>query len=197
MNSNYQCISGSNTVTSNTITIDIAAPPEINAVAAEDTIIRGQSTKLTAETNSLNAIYLWEPGSSLLCAVCETTMASPDTATTYYLTITDYITGCVNYDTIFVFVSTEFNVFVPTAFSPNLDGFNDELFVRGTGIKDFTLDVFDRWGTRLFTGSDPKKGWDGTLNDKPVMAGVYTYYLKYQKYDGEFGELKGNITLVR
>jgi gliding motility-associated-like protein len=197
MNSNYQCISGSNTVTSNAINIDIAAPPEINAVAAEDTIIRGQSTKLTAETNSLNAIYLWEPGSSLLCAVCETTTASPDTATIYYLTITDYITGCVNYDTVFVFVSTEFNVFVPTAFSPNLDGFNDELFVRGTGIKDFTLDVFDRWGTRLFTGSDPKKGWDGTLNDKPVMAGVYTYYLKYQKYDGEFGELKGNITLVR
>jgi gliding motility-associated-like protein len=197
MNSNYQCINGSNTVSSNTITIDVAPPPEANAVVAEDTIIIGQSTKLTAETNSLNAIYLWEPGSGLVCDICETTMAAPDTATTYFLTITDYNTGCVNYDTITIFVSTEFNVFVPTAFSPNLDGFNDELYVRGTGIKTFTLDVFDRWGGKVYSGSDFKKGWDGTKDDKPVMAGVYAYYLRYTKFSGEIGELKGNISIVR
>jgi hypothetical protein len=39
--------------------------------------------------------------------------------------------------------------------------------------------------------------WNGTHNDKPVIAGIYAYYLKYEKYDGTFGELKGNISLVR
>jgi gliding motility-associated-like protein len=76
-------------------------------------------------------------------------------------------------------------------------GSNDDLFVHGTGIKTFTLDVFDRWGMKVFTTSDLKVGWNGAHKDKPVVAGVYTYYLKFEKFDGSFGELKGNITLVR
>jgi gliding motility-associated-like protein len=94
-------------------------------------------------------------------------------------------------------VTNEFNIFVPTAFSPNLDGVNDDLFVRGTGLKSFTLDVFDRWGLKIFTTSDMTLAWNGTHNDKPVIAGIYAYYLKYEKYDGTFGEIKGNISLVR
>jgi gliding motility-associated-like protein len=86
---------------------------------------------------------------------------------------------------------------VPTGFSPNSDGINDDLFVRGTGLKSFNLEVFDRWGMKLFTTSDQKVGWNGTQNDKPVMAGVYAFYLQYEKFDGTIGELKGNINLIR
>jgi gliding motility-associated-like protein len=43
------------------------------------------------------------------------------------------------------------------------------------------LDIFDRWGAKVFTTSDQAIGWDGSNNDKPVLAGVYTYYLKYEK----------------
>ena len=50
---------------------------------------------------------------------------------------------------------------------------------------------------KVFTTSDLKVGWNGAHKDKPVVAGVYTYYLKFEKFDGSFGELKGNITLVR
>jgi len=197
MNSNYTCLTGSNTVTSNVITIEIAAPPIVEATAAKDTIINGQSTMLNATTNSTNALYLWEPATFLVCDICESTNASPEISTTYLVTVKDLTTGCIGSDTIDIFVTNEFNIFLPTAFSPNLDGVNDDLFVRGTGIKTFTLDIFDRWGMKIFTTSDQEVGWNGMHKDKPVMTGVYTYYLKYEKFDGTFDEIKGNITLSR
>jgi gliding motility-associated-like protein len=199
LSSNYQCISGSNTVSSNVITIEIASPPIVQATSAQDTIINGQSTLLTGTIipSTTNALYMWEPATYLVCEVCESTSATPTVSTTYLLTVSDVNTGCVGYDTVNVIVTNEFNIFVPTAFSPNLDGTNDDLFVHGTGIKTFTLDVFDRWGMKIFTTSDQKVGWNGTHKDKPVVAGVYTYYLQFEKFDGSLGELKGNITLIR
>jgi gliding motility-associated-like protein len=197
MNSNYVCINGSNTALSNVITVEIAEPPTAEASTSQDTIINGQSTLLIATTSSTNALYLWEPATFLVCDICETTNANPEISTTFLLTVTDISTGCIARDTVDVFVTNEFNIFIPTAFSPNLDGTNDELYVRGTGIKSFTLDIFDRWGMKIFTTSDQKEGWNGMHNDKPVVAGIYTYYLKYEKYDGTFGELKGNVTLSR
>lgn len=197
MSSNYPCINGSNTVTSSGLPIHVALPPTVNATAATDTIINGQSTVLTGVTNAINPQFLWEPATALVCDICESTDASPNETIDYYLTVTDLKTGCVGYDTLKIYVSNEFSIFIPTAFSPNFDGVNDDLFVRGVGIKEFTLNVYDRWGLIVFTTSDQKVGWNGTFNDKPVVPGVYTFYLKYEKYDGSFDEIKGNITLVR
>lgn len=197
MNSTYQCLTGSNTAQSNIITVEIASPPTAVATVSQDTIISGQSTLLTGTTNSNSATFLWQPATSLVCDICQSTNATPDSSTSFLLTVTDVNSGCVGYDTVTVFVTHEFNIFVATAFSPNLDGINDDLLVHGTGIKSFTLDVFDRWGMKVFTTSDQKIGWDGNHKDKPVVAGIYTYYLKYEKFDGTFGELKGNITLIR
>ncbi|HRG59368.1 MAG TPA: gliding motility-associated C-terminal domain-containing protein [Bacteroidia bacterium] len=197
LQSNYPCISGSNTVNSNTVVIEVAPPPTVDATVTLDTIINGQSTLLTAVTGSNNATFLWEPATHLVCDICQSTEANPPVSTNYILTVTDVNTGCSAIDTINVYVTNEFNIFLPTAFSPNLNGTNDDLFLRGTGIKSFTLDVFDRWGLKVFTTSDQNVGWDGTHNDKPVLAGVYAYYLKYEKFDGTFGELKGNINLIR
>ena len=197
MSSNYPCLSGSNTVSSNILTIEVASAPTVEVAASQDTIIGGQSTLLTVVTNATTALYMWEPATYLVCEVCESTLASPLISTTYLLTLSDVNTGCVGYDTVDVYVTNEFNIFIPTAFSPNLDGTNEDLYVRGTGIKTFTLDIFDRWGAKVFTTSDQAIGWDGSNNDKPVLAGVYTYYLKYEKFDGSFNEQKGNISLIR
>ena len=197
LNSNYACLNGSNTVSSNIISLEVAPPPTVEASVTQDTIINGQSSLLIGSTSASNALYLWEPATFLVCDICASTNANPEISTTYLLTVTDVNTGCIGFDTVDVFVTNEFNIFVPTAFSPNLDGVNDDLFVRGTGLKSFTLDVFDRWGLKIFTTSDMASAWNGTHNDKPVIAGIYAYYLKYEKYDGTFGELKGNISLVR
>ncbi len=86
---------------------------------------------------------------------------------------------------------------VPSAFSPNGDGQNDILYVRGAAIETFTFRLYNRWGQLIFETSDQKKGWDGTWNGKPQEADAYAYTLTASFIDGSTLNKSGHITLLR
>ena len=69
---------------------------------------------------------------------------------------------------------------LPNTFTPNQDGQND-LFVPYPYrfVDRVEFEVFNRWGNRVFTTSDPDLNWDGTnANDQPLAAGTYYYVCK-------------------
>jgi gliding motility-associated-like protein len=88
-------------------------------------------------------------------------------------------------------------MFVPNAFSPNLDGVNDILYVRGKCLKNLTFMVFNRWGEKVFETSDQKIGWDGTFNGELLNTAVFVYRLEGTTFDGNSFSQKGNVTLIR
>lgn len=89
------------------------------------------------------------------------------------------------------------NIGIPTAFSPNGDGSNDVLRVRGSGIKTLKLQVYNRWGEKVFEGSSLNDYWDGTYKGQPENPGVFTYILEYEFNSGTSDRINGNITLVK
>lgn len=88
-------------------------------------------------------------------------------------------------------------VFIPDVFSPNGDGYNDVLHVRGPTLVEVEFAVFDRWGKRLFSAGTVDHGWDGTVGGERSASGVYVYTLIARAEDGTRIERTGNITLVR
>lgn len=86
---------------------------------------------------------------------------------------------------------------LPTGFSPNGDGENDILYVRGAAIKTLDLKIFNRWGQLVFETTSQQKGWDGTYNGQPQPIEAYAYVLDVSFIDGTARLLKGNITLLR
>ena len=88
-------------------------------------------------------------------------------------------------------------IFIPDAFSPNRDGNNDVLFVRGPTVIELEFGVYDRWGAKLFSTGSTTDGWDGTVNGELAASGVYLYTLIARTEEGEAIERTGNITLVR
>jgi gliding motility-associated-like protein len=88
-------------------------------------------------------------------------------------------------------------VFVPNAFTPNNDGVNDKVYVRGTFFNKVNLKIFNRAGEMLFHTNNQNTGWDGTYNGKTQDMGVYFYYLTGVLKTGTKIERKGNITLIR
>ncbi len=86
---------------------------------------------------------------------------------------------------------------LPTAFSPNGDGENDILYVRGAAIKTLDLKIFNRWGQLVFETTSQQVGWDGTFNGQPQPMEAYAYVLSVSFIDGTAKLLKGNITLLR
>ena len=88
-------------------------------------------------------------------------------------------------------------LFIPTAFSPNGDGINDVFKVMGKGIKSVNLDIYDRWGEKVFGTENKDEGWDGTYRNQKCFPAVFAYraYVKY--VDGTEKVEKGNVTLIR
>jgi gliding motility-associated-like protein len=98
---------------------------------------------------------------------------------------------------IFPFICNEPSLFIPNAFSPNGDGQNDVLYVRGKMIKDMTFRVFNRWGEMMFESFERSVGWDGTYKGKKMEPDVYDYYLKVTCIDNVESIVKGNVTLLK
>jgi gliding motility-associated-like protein len=176
-----------------TTVVTAGTPPNINAGSAVSIAI-GNQTTLTATGGT--GTYSWSPSTGLGSPNSASTTASPTVTTTYTVTFTD-ANGCSDSDTVTVQVVEAYEIFIPSAFSPNGDGTNDMLFVYGAGIKTMEFVVFDRFGEKVFESTSVNDGWDGTLRGKPMNTGIYSYYCSIEYFDGNTEKLKGDITLVR
>ncbi len=103
--------------------------------------------------------------------------------------------GCIGKDTVFVEAACPF--FIPTAFTPNGDGINDEYKIITDGTANFRLSIYNRWGEMIFTSTDGAQGWDGTFEGKPEEMGTYIYQLQIIFSNGVSRFRNGNITLIR
>lgn len=86
---------------------------------------------------------------------------------------------------------------LPTGFSPNGDGSNDILYVRGSGIVTMNLQIFNRWGILIFESNDQSIGWDGKFNGQEQPMEAYAYVLHVTFIDDTKVVKKGNVTLLR
>jgi gliding motility-associated-like protein len=87
------------------------------------------------------------------------------------------------------------NVPFPTVFTPDGDGTND-VFFGGDKFRnrEFTLEVFNRWGNRIYFGSS---GWDGKYRGSDSPPGTYEYVIHLKLADGSTKTVKGTTTLIR
>lgn len=177
---------------SDSLTINVNPLPIIST-SNDTSILLGSSALL----NASGAIsYVWLPPSGLSCLNCASPAASPQSTTTYSVTGTDS-NGCSKTNTVIISVDSEFEIFVPDIFSPNNDGQNDVLFVRGYGIKEINFVIYDRLGEKIFETNDQNKGWDGSYKGTPLNNAVFVYYLSASSINGKTVKTKGDITLIR
>ena len=71
--------------------------------------------------------------------------------------------------------------YLPNAFTPNGDGLNDEFHAEGLFIKEFKMEIWNRFGEGVFAGTSFRQGWDGKVNGK--VAPVDTYMYKVEATD--------------
>jgi gliding motility-associated-like protein len=86
---------------------------------------------------------------------------------------------------------------VPTGFSPNGDGINDVVYVKGYGIQTMLFRIYNRWGEKVFESTDQKVGWDGRYKNQMQEMEVYGYTLNVTFSDGTKDSKSGNITLLK
>ncbi len=91
--------------------------------------------------------------------------------------------GCTDTATNCLVIDPAYNLYIPSAFTPNSDGANDVFIPKGNYIKNFEMYIFDRWGMKIYYTNNILKGWDGSV--KGVTAQEDTYVYKIQVTDSK------------
>ncbi len=89
-------------------------------------------------------------------------------------------------------------VYNPNAFSPNRDNVNDLFTIQfACDVSDYSLMIFDRWGSLVYGSDSIMDTWDGTFHGNISPEGVYAYFIHYTSQEGVSSTIYGNITLIR
>ena len=95
-------------------------------------------------------------------------------------------------------VVTQRNILIPNAFTPNGDGKNDKFKLINVSREQLLeFKIFNRWGTVMFSSTDPEEGWDGRYRNQEQPVGVYGYGIRIRYEDGVIETYRGTITLIR
>jgi gliding motility-associated-like protein len=175
---------------SDTITIVQYALPAV-FIGRDTTVCDSMALAVSGNYNSI----LWSTGDTVTSILITS-------GGVYSIAVSDSI--CTAYDSITIKKDCPYDVYIPSAFSPNNDNQNDVLVplspIKSIIVTDFF--VFDRWGEKVFeshtfTPGDISKGWDGTYKGKEAQVDIYMYYYNAKLPDNTIKSYKGTVTLVR
>jgi gliding motility-associated-like protein len=109
--------------------------------------------------------------------------------------------GCIDSTSRRITMLPELIVYVPNAFTPDGDIYNNTFFPVISGgytTEDYSFLIFNRWGELIYESSEMGEGWDGSYRGKKCQDGVYTWKLNVRKsYTDEIKEYVGHVSLLR
>jgi gliding motility-associated-like protein len=180
-------------------TVLVTVLPRIRPFAGNDTlVVVGQPLQLNAEGG---VSYVWIPATSLSNPNIKNPIAIyPNEIDSVKYTVQVYNeVGC--YDSAFVSVKvfkTNPYVFVPTAFTPNGDGLNDQIRPIAVGVSRINyFSIYNRWGQLLFSTKQNGHGWDGRIGGVAQASNVFVWMVNAVDYTGKPIFIKGTVTLIR
>jgi gliding motility-associated-like protein len=88
-------------------------------------------------------------------------------------------------------------IYVSNAFTPNNDNLNDGFGVKGIAINEFSIEIFNRWGEKLFQSDNIDEKWVPTYMGNDVQEGIYLYLINYSDYNNNNYRKAGTITLLK
>ncbi len=194
-------VTSANSCVSDTTFVDYMTeypkPEALFAVDPERTEILFPKFNITdlSTPNVVDWYYTW--GDNATSSIQHPTHEYQDTG---YYDITQYVTtqyGCKDTAEFTVIVDPEFRFYIPSAFTPDADGVNEEFFGSGIGIKEYTMRIYDRWGELIFESNDADYHWDGSYKGEQVQKGVYIYHFDLLDVLGEPHVYRGHVTLFR
>ncbi|NJL76503.1 MAG: T9SS type B sorting domain-containing protein, partial [Saprospiraceae bacterium] len=144
--------------------VQVNTIPKLRLDLGADTLLcRGEQYILDAG-QSVEVTYVWQDGSSKSKFIAN----EPGL---YTVQVTN---ECEALEDDILFVACPVcEMYVPNAFSPNLDNQNDVFLPFPSCVmNNYLLQIFDRWGTLVFASTDPSIGWDGIVQNQSAPNGV-------------------------
>ncbi|MEM7367083.1 MAG: PKD domain-containing protein [Bacteroidota bacterium] len=176
-----------------------ATPMFLTDPTFEDSILFSQAN-VQFLNQSIGAVaYSWDFGDGDLSDEEHPMHQFTDTRV-YAVTLTTYnkYFVCPTDTTILLHIIPDGSLYVPNAFSPNNDGYNDFFYPMGEGLIDYEMIIFDRWGRKIAVLSQLEAHWDGrSSSGQALPEGVYVYRVTAHMNNGATVDRGGTVTLLR
>lgn len=141
--------------------------------------------------------YEWYPAIGLFSPFSKSTTGKLSQSQLYNIHVINQY-GCGRIDTVQVVIINTCRIFVPSAFSPNNDGRNDNFRGYFGCLKTlYHFSIFNRWGQRIFTTKNSTQTWDGKYNGMEQPTGTYVWIAEGEYQSGKKFTEKGVVTLIR
>lgn len=138
-------------------------------------LCKGEDYILDVGERADDVIITWWDNSN------ENTSSISETGT-YYVSLENQCG--INSDTVnLLFGSCNCDFFLPTGFTPNGDGVNEDFkpYVDCDSLTEYSFEVFNRWGEPQFRSESVEKAWQGTDNSgNRLPMAVYTWIIQYK-----------------
>jgi gliding motility-associated-like protein len=178
-------------IPSDDVTVFFVPPPTVNAGGIRY-VLKNHTITLHPIISEPTVQYLWTPNVGISDNTVKEPVITGNADITYTLQVTDN-RGCVSTDQTQIIVSPE--ITVSNTITPNGDGINDYWVIKGLiAYEQATVDIFNRYGQKIFHSLGYPKPWDGTYNGSSLPVGVY-YYVIDTKVNGQV--LSGPITIIK
>jgi gliding motility-associated-like protein len=106
--------------------------------------------------------------------------------------------GCNDTMTHCVVIQGESYYYIPNSFTPNADGLNDTFYPVASGIKKYSMEIYDRWGESIWTSAKDDDQWSGMQkNQQMVPQGVYVYKITITDAQNQVHEFMGHVNVIR
>ncbi len=173
-------------------TVFVNPYPPANAGPDKFMLQGGQVMLTPVLTANMPVTYLWIPAQYLSDPNISNPIATPPDDKYYTFQVTTD-KGCSATDQVFIKVLKL--PAIPNIFSPNGDGIHDTWVIQYLeSYPGCTVDIFNRYGQKIFESKGYTKPWDGTINGKPVPIGTY-YYIVNPKNGRKI--MSGYVDVIR
>lgn len=152
------------------------------------------------DASSTDAIsWLWDFGDGNTSSIQSPTYSYTDsgTYTIKLIVVNNY--GCIDSVSYDVRINPDGILYIPNTFTPNNDGINDNFIGKGYGILEYEMNIYDRWGTLIYSCNDTSRPWDGKVQGTSKLApvDVYIYHIFVKVQPEKKHTYIGRISLVR
>jgi len=147
--------------------------------------------------HGLQTIWTVEPEVTITETAANKVQLTFEALGTYLLTANqsnNYCTNDPSYLLITVTPCVETTAYIPNAFTPDGDGLNETFGLQGENIKNYRMEIYNRWGELIFITTDLTKAWEGPITKDSF---VYSYKITYQDIRNKYYEMYGRITLIK
>ncbi|MBN8702863.1 MAG: gliding motility-associated C-terminal domain-containing protein [Bacteroidetes bacterium] len=173
--------------------VNIATLP----IAAYDTLVKGLfgNNYSFVDSSKRGATFFWDLGDGVTTQEQNPKHLYEAAGTYTVMQVVTNLKGCK--DTAYKVIEVGEGLIIPNVFTPNKDGTNDEFYIPNSGVKTFYIEIYDRWGLKVFESSSDEIRWDGrSIAGVMCSDGTYYYNLKAELHSGKEFDVQGFLSLL-